>query len=308
MKKHIDEIDFLKGVCIVLMVIFHLAYIGDKYPMAKQVVYTFHMPVFLFLSGYLTNTDKGLREFARKYLWIFIPYLCMETAYAVASYVLPVRDGLKELNAATLLRTLLAAPVGPYWYLHTFMLCSFLYYLPVRYLRATGLPTRLVVTGIGMYLAAGWGGLMGLANAFYFLLGGMVAQGGIGFFQLFRPAWAAVVPLAVCCLFPEQLHRETLTGFCFTYLMICLLLWLHRSLPRRLRQATCHVGRHTLALLLFSPIFTMLAKSLLPLFRFDPTGMLFLLTATALAVGGSLGIEWGMKRTGISRYFFGPAR
>lgn len=40
------------------MVVFHLAYIGDEYPYVKQVVYTFHMPAFLIISGYLANIRK----------------------------------------------------------------------------------------------------------------------------------------------------------------------------------------------------------------------------------------------------------
>lgn len=49
----------------------------------------------------------------------------------------------------------------------------------------------------------------------------------------------------------------------------------------------------------------MLAKGYLPLLAFDPTGMLFLATATALAVGGSFAIEQAIYRLGLSRYFFG---
>ena len=54
-RKRIDELDFLKCVFIVLMIVFHLAYFGDMHPVAKKFVYTFHMPAFLFLAGYLAN-------------------------------------------------------------------------------------------------------------------------------------------------------------------------------------------------------------------------------------------------------------
>ena len=54
MPARISEIDYLRCVLILLMVAFHLVYIGDSYPYAKQVVYTFHMPGFLLISGYLT--------------------------------------------------------------------------------------------------------------------------------------------------------------------------------------------------------------------------------------------------------------
>ena len=58
MKKRIEELDFLKCVFIILMIVFHLVYIGDKYPYAKQLVYTFHMPAFLLISGYLVSISK----------------------------------------------------------------------------------------------------------------------------------------------------------------------------------------------------------------------------------------------------------
>ena len=119
-----NEIDYLKCVCILLMVIFHLTYIGDKYPYAKQVVYTFHMPIFLLISGYLTNIGKSIKEFLKKYLWIFIPYAVMETSYAVASCLLPVRQGLKELSLPAVIEAIFVSPVGPYWYLHTLILYS----------------------------------------------------------------------------------------------------------------------------------------------------------------------------------------
>ena len=43
----IKELDYLKGVMIILVITFHLVYFEHLYPYAKQVVYTFHMPVFL---------------------------------------------------------------------------------------------------------------------------------------------------------------------------------------------------------------------------------------------------------------------
>ena len=59
MEHRIQKLDYLKSIFILLMVAFHLVYIGDKYPYAKQIVYTFHMSAFLILSGYLTNIQTG---------------------------------------------------------------------------------------------------------------------------------------------------------------------------------------------------------------------------------------------------------
>ena len=63
MEHRIKELDYLKSILILLMVAFHLVYIGDKYPYIKQIVYTFHMPAFLIISGYLTNVQKDIMDF-----------------------------------------------------------------------------------------------------------------------------------------------------------------------------------------------------------------------------------------------------
>ncbi len=298
-----DEIDYLKCVCILLMVVFHLAYIGDKYPYAKQVVYTFHMPVFLLISGYLTHIGKPAREFLRKYLWIFIPYAVMETGYAVASSLLPVRQGLEELSLPAVVEALFVSPVGPYWYLHTLMLCALLYYAVFRLVRGQTL-TRFILLGLCFYGLVRLH-LLAFENAAYFLGGCILAQSGVLLNRFFRPSLWAAVPLVLLCAVPENLSRGTLAGVLITYLAACLLLRFYPLLMPRLRRGSLYIGRHTLAILLFSPIFTMLAKGYLPLLAFDPTGMLFLTTATALAVGGSLAIEQAIYRLGLSRYFFG---
>ena len=62
-ERRLQELDFLKGVLIVLVISFHLVFIEQKYPYAKQVVYAFHMPAFLLVSGYLMNIGKPLKYF-----------------------------------------------------------------------------------------------------------------------------------------------------------------------------------------------------------------------------------------------------
>ena len=68
-----EELDFLKFVFITLMIAFHLTYIGDTYPVAKQLVYTFHMPGFLLVSGYLFNVNKSWAALEKTMLLDFHP-------------------------------------------------------------------------------------------------------------------------------------------------------------------------------------------------------------------------------------------
>ena len=143
MESRVKEIDYLKCIFITLMIIFHLVYIGDKYPYAKQIVYTFHMSAFLIISGYLANNRKDARSFLRKLLWIFIPYACMEAAYTVMSHFLPVRESVDAITPTVLLDKIFLHPMGPYWYLHTLILCSLIYYITFRYVRLS-VVSRLV--------------------------------------------------------------------------------------------------------------------------------------------------------------------
>ena len=79
----LSELDFLKCVMIILMISFHLVYIGDSYPYAKQVVYTFHMPVFLIISGFLMNIEKPAAKFCKTIAAFLVPYIIMEGGYIV---------------------------------------------------------------------------------------------------------------------------------------------------------------------------------------------------------------------------------
>mgnify|MGYP006896723529 CR=1 FL=1 len=66
------------------------------------------------------------------------------------------------------------------------------------------------------------------------------------------------------------------------------------------------LGRNTLPVLLFSPVFTMAVKPLAGMLApFDGgTGLLFLAVALTVAVSGSIGMAWVADRMGLSRRLF----
>lgn len=201
------------------------------------------------------------------------------------------------------IEAIFVSPVGPYWYLHTLILCALLYYAVFHLVRGEAI-TRFIILGLCLYGLTCLH-LLAYENAAYFLGGCILAQTHVKLNRFFRPSIWAVVPLILLCAVPENLSRGSLAGVIITYLASCLLLYFYPLLTDRLRRGSLYIGQHTLAILLFSPVFTMLAKGYLPLLSFDPTGMLFLVTATALAVSGSLAIEQMLYRSGLSRYFFG---
>ena len=304
MEYRIKELDYLKSILILLMVAFHLVYIGDKYPYIKQIVYTFHMPAFLIISGYLTNVQKDIKSFMRKLLWIFIPYLCLETGYVLMSHILPVRENVPEISSNILLHKIFIKPLGPYWYLHTLIICSLLYYLTFRYTRMKTI-SQVILLGLGLFAVSYWGGIIVLANAIYFLAGVIIKQSKLPFIRIFQPSLLALVPMILLCCFPDNLNRGILAGITITYLAIIISLYAHSYLSKGIRQCSYFIGRNTLVIFLFSPLFTILCKMFLPFLFFEPTGILFMIISVAITVSGCIVIAWSMDKLHFSRFFFG---
>ncbi|MEJ8740205.1 acyltransferase [Phocaeicola sp. HCN-6420] len=307
MNGRIKELDFLKSIFIILMIIFHLVYIGDSYPYAKQVVYTFHMSAFLIISGYLNNINKETKAFGRSLLWIFIPYVFMEAGYVVMSAVLPVREKVTELSARLLLYKAIIAPMGPYWYLHTLILCNASYFLIYKVTDKWKGIIRFIILGIFLYILSEVR-LLTFANAIYFLAGVAIRQSGLPIIRVFQPSFLSVVPLVILCCFPENLNRGTLAGVAITYLVISLLLATYTYLPEKVKTLLRYIGSNTLVILLFSPVFTILSKAYLPLFAFDATGICFTIVSVIFVISGCFGVTYVLDRLHISPYFLGKKR
>ena len=213
-RARILELDFLKCVFILLMIVFHLVYIGNRYPVAKAFVYTFHMPGFLIISGYLLHVQKPVPQFLRYIQWIFVPYLLMESGYVVMASILPIREHIQQLTFGLFLDKLFLHPLGPYWYLHTLMLCGI-----VTYVVAQFASRQRVWMLLGVLLCLWVLALLGLLtwiNAVYFCVGVALRLYHRPFIDSFHPAWwsfIGVVLVATCV--PNALQRHTI-GACLS--------------------------------------------------------------------------------------------
>jgi len=306
MKKYIPQLDYLKSIFIILMILFHLVYIGDTYPYLKKVVYTFHMPIFLILSGYLSGIDKSIKQFFVSFWWLFLPYSIMEFGYVLVASVLPVREQIGDLSVLNIIRRILIDPVGPYWYLHTLLLCRIVHYFISRLfqhkLDNLGL---LIIIGLCFWGISKGAGLMSFSYSMYFLAGIGIRSFNLDFIKLFSPSVWSIIPLIVLCCFPENLMEFNLAGCAIVYLMVSFLLKAYPLLPLPLVKLSLFIGKNTLCLLLFSPIFTMLSRMYLSLFMFEPTGICFALFTLVLTVLGCFAITWCMDKLKISPWFFG---
>lgn len=306
-KKRIPELDLLKCLFIVLMVCFHLAWFSAKHPYAHEVVYTFHMPGFLIISGFLTNISKPGKQFARYLLFLIIPYLIMESGYIVMASILPINDHIDGLNITLFLNKLFLNPVGPYWYIQTIIICETIYYLVFKYLRFNTI-TLLLITGILFYLLSVGLDLYSFTYSMYFLTGAVIRQSGLKFTDIFKPSAVAIIAFAILICFEHNLKPSTGGGILIAYSAISSALFVFQYINGKASQFLQYLGRNSLLIYLFSPIFTILCKVMIPFLSFDNTGLIFMVVSVIICISGSLGIGYLMDITKLSRLFFGRDR
>lgn len=88
-----EKIDVLKGILILLVVIGHVLPGTLQENFVRYFIYSFHMPVFFAVSGYLVNVDSlkysNLKEFLLKYGYrVIIPWLVAVQVYFILNCAL----------------------------------------------------------------------------------------------------------------------------------------------------------------------------------------------------------------------------
>ena len=297
----------MKGMLILMVISFHLVYIECLYPYAKQVVYTFHIPAFLIISGYLMNKDKEPKTFWHSLLWLVIPYLVMESGYVMMAAVLPINEHIKTLSGAVFLDKLLFHPIGPYWYLHTLIQCEAVFYYAMR-VKSFSRFSRFIMVSLLLYIMADAFTILSFTSATYFLAGAILRLSGMSIVTVCKPSLLALIAFALFVGKSHNLNASTITGAMIVYMSMsgCMLFYMHAGVI--IRSALLFFGRNTLPLYLFSPMFTILCKPMAAVIAFDPTGISFLLFALTTCITGSLLIAIIMDKTGLSRLMFGKTR
>ena len=109
-----------------------------------------------------------------------------------------------------------------------------------------------------------------------------------GFVAFFLPSRLSVIVFALLACFSAGPTQASLNGVLIAYFAISSLLSIYKYLPPAPRPLLLFLGRNSLPLYVFSPIFTVLCKQLVPYLKFDPTGLLFLVVSLTFCVTGSL--------------------
>lgn len=323
MKQRNTDIDWIRAILIILMILIHIVSFGNAYPQLKAGILSFMMPTFLIITGYLVNIEKNPKEMGRYLMCLALPYVIMVTGFSVLSYFMPVRDGITELSLSQICEKIFVTSIGPYWFIQTMIICGILYYVSfkgetwgsLRQGKTTMSTTTSLFIFATLLLLLSKTPALSPSAATYYFIGVVLRQCHIGFDRIFRPSPVALLLWINLLGLEEWYDWGTLAIVFSCWCCISSLMWIH-SLIKRLQdnasvqktEATLlYIGRNTLPIYLFHPIFTMAAKFYHPLFSWDRSEICFALVTIFIAIAGSIGIAKMMEKTHLA-YLFGKGK
>lgn len=323
MKQRNTDIDWIRAILIILMILIHIVSFGNTYPQLKAGILSFMMPTFLIITGYLVNIEKSPKEMGRYLMCLALPYVIMVTGFSVLSYFMPVRDGITELSLSQICEKIFVTSIGPYWFIQTMIICGILYYVSfngatwgtLRQGKTTMSTTTSLFIFATLLLLLSKAPALSPSAATYYFIGAVLRQCHIGFDRIFRPSPVALLLWINLLGLEEWYDWGTLAIVFSCWCCISSLMWIH-SLIKRLQDnasvrktedTLLYIGRNTLPIYLFHPIFTMAAKFYHPLFSWDRSEICFALVTIFIAIAGSIGIAKMMEKTHLA-YLFGKGK
>ena len=121
-------IDVAKGIGILLVVYGHVINSGklESLDAISQVIYSFHMPLFFFVTGYLSGLRKYQGDFSfskqlkKIGLSLFVPYIVWSFVYM---YIGGALENIERYKAVFTLRG-----IAPLWFLGALGLCELVFF------------------------------------------------------------------------------------------------------------------------------------------------------------------------------------
>lgn len=122
--KRLKEIDILRGIAIILIMVGHF-YQGYKF---VDYIYTFHVPLFFFISGMCLNINLSWRDFIKKKIKaIFVPYLIFGIIIIPAKFIYEVDHSLLNF-IKIMIKYLLQQRYTTLWFLSALLISQVLFY------------------------------------------------------------------------------------------------------------------------------------------------------------------------------------
>ena len=285
-RERIAYIDFMKCLCIMLIVMYHIDHEFFNYlaPNLNNALQAFRLPMYYFISGIFFKLYDGFADFTRRKVnnilvpFVFFIVLAFVAQIAEAALRWLVGAQASELRLSSLLEPFYLrhwAITTPLWFLLSLFWVNVIFYALRQWIKPWWglLLAIMAISVIGYGLGARGIQLPLMLDTSmvalpYFMLGWGVKRLGLE-----RPArwdkWGVFVLLAVALpiYFMSEflnLHYMILPSYWKLYLLplvaILALFWACKPLPRI--PVLCHYGRYSLIILGTHPLLFLPIRSL----------------------------------------------
>ncbi|MDF7806291.1 acyltransferase [Pontiellaceae bacterium B12219] len=315
--------DFIKGIAIVLMVYGHLTMVGtfvDVQNLVTGWIYSFHMPLFLIVSGMFFAVDGDpVVKAKRLSLRIGIPYLIFISIYLLG-LILIQQVGISTSNLppdsiSSFLVAVLFRPYGGYWFLHSLLLIQLALlggYWVASLMKKESMDAGWFLAIIFLFGLSAFG-LVQSRTIAYFLIGMIIR-----FVANKRPkiplllAWGAV---PIIFVISSVVSNISILTFGFAEITWCVSIFVglyavgdHFSNSSWVRFIAW-IGRNSLSILVFHSLFIVLSKPVAgPSLRLEPTGVLYSFGATFIVTALCLISAWSCDKLRMSRFLFASSQ
>ncbi len=307
--------DWLKGIAIVLMVYGHTTHIGSLAAFQKQVVeiiYTFHMPLFLIISGFFFNSKKDPYETCKNLISRIVrPYLIFISLYLISLYLIQ-RVGIPTSNPPPsslidFLEIIFLHPRGAYWFLHSLILIQLSLVFTNMLANRMKLEESItfIITLFLLAMLCSYNLLLP-RTALYFLVGMTLLRFG------------AALPVSIktgliLMTFILMLTKNEIFTFTLMQVVWSLSIMAFLSGVGRLIEKTTFVsvfawfGRNSLIVLVLHAMFIVILKPLAPylVLNIDATGLLYSTIVVITVMFGCMLAAALFDKTRATTYIFG---
>ena len=305
-RQRIAYIDFMKCLCIMLIVMYHIDHEFFNYlaPNLNNALQAFRLPMYYFISGIFFKLYEGFTDFTRRKVNnILVPFVffivlnfvvkCGEALFRVVIGADPIDVSLMMLVEPFFQRTWLWT--APLWFLLSLFWVNILFYALQRWIKPLWalLLATVALSIAGYVLAAHKIQLPLMMDTSLVALPFFVLGWGLNRLRALEPSrWDRYGVLALLLsaipiyLYSDflNLHYQILPQYWKLYLLpflaILSLFWACKSLSRV--PLMCHYGQYSLIILGTHPIFFLQLRFLFTHYGFEPgvplTLMVFVLT------------------------------
>lgn len=149
MQQRLLYVDQLKGFAIYLVVLGHILqhYFSDE-TLAVRVVYAFHIPLFMFMSGYVCFRKHDWDLISRRAVQLLVPFF----SSIIISYLIKIATGTTHMSVVQYSWNVLLHPDHGLWFLWALFFISTIFIACRKFAKWTNISEWLVFLAVAAIL------------------------------------------------------------------------------------------------------------------------------------------------------------